>query len=324
MRNRALAAAFVAGAFLALLPLAARAQDVTKPVTIGAASLGGVYYIWGGAFSELLRGALGVDATVQLTGGPVGNIKLLEAGVLDFGMITTAPAHEGWHGLGWAEGKRYRNARVLFPMYTSYFQMYALERSGIRSIHDLNGKRVGVGPVGGTPATYWPAIFDVAGVKPRAVNSGLAYLDDRLRLGTLDAHGSAIGLPWGLVSEIATDHPINLFGVPPSVAEAFVRKYPFFGRGEIPANTYKGQRDPIPTLTLWNFMAVRKDAPDDLVYRAVKATFERLDILAAAHKSAREVRAENIVLSPIPLHPAAARYYQEKGIALPEALLEAR
>jgi TRAP transporter TAXI family solute receptor len=324
MRIRTLAAPLLLVATLALFPFAAFAQGVAKPVTIGAASLGGVYYLWGGGFAEVLRVALDIDSTVQLTGGPVGNMKLLEAGVLDFGMVTTAPAYEGWNGLGWAEGKRYRNARVAFPMYMSYFQMYALEKTGIRSIQDLNGKRVGVGPVGGTPATYWPRVFETAGVKPRIINSGLAYLDDQLRIGALDAHGSAIGLPWGLVSDIAVDHQINLFGVPKDVAEAFVKKHPFFSLGAIPANTYKNQKDPLPTLTLWNFMAVRKDAPDEMVYRVVKATFERLDILAAAHRSAREVKADNIVLSPIPVHPGAVRYYHEKGIRLPETLVETK
>jgi uncharacterized protein len=323
MRNRTFAVPLLLVAVLAF-PLTARAQGVAKPVTIGAASLGGVYYLWGGGFAEVLRVALDLDSTVQLTGGPVGNMKLLEAGVLDFGMVTTAPAYEGWNGLGWAEGKRYRNARAIFPMYTSYFQMYALQKTGIRSIQDLNGKRVGVGPVGGTPATYWPRIFEAAGVKPRVINSGLAYLDNQLRIGVLDAHGSAIGLPWGLVAEIAAEQPINFFGVPPDVAEAFTRKHPFFATGAIPANTYRNQKDPITTLTLGNFMAVRKDLPDEMVYRVVKATFERLDILTAAHRSAREVKADNIVLSPIPVHPGAVRYYQEKGIKLPESLVDTK
>jgi uncharacterized protein len=323
MRTRTLSLALLLVAAL-LFPPAARAQGVAKPVTIGAASLGGVYYLWGGGFAEVLRVALDIDSTVQLTGGPVGNIKLIEAGVLDFGMVTTAPAYEGWNGVGWAEGKRYRNARVVFPMYTSYFQMYALEKTGIRSIQDLNGKRVGVGPVGGTPATYWPRVFEVAGVKPRVVNSGLAYLDDQVRIGAIDAHGSAVGLPWGLVAGIAADHQIRLFGVTPDVAEAFVKKHPFFSVGAVPANTYKNQKDPLTTLTLWNFMVVRRDAPDEMVYRVVKATFERLDILIAAHRSARAVKADNIVLSPIPVHPGAARYYGEKGITLPQNLVEAK
>jgi TRAP-type uncharacterized transport system substrate-binding protein len=64
-------------------------------------------------------------------------------------------------------------------------------------------------------------------------------------------------------------------------------------------------------------MAVHKDTSEDLVYRVLKATFERTDILVAAHKSAREIKAENIVASPIPLHRAAMRFFREKGITLP-------
>ena len=92
--------------------------------------------------------------------------------------------------------------------------------------------------------------------------------------------------------------------------------------GEIPANTYKSRREPIPTLVLGNFMAVHKDAPEELVYKVVKAAFDRTDILVAAHRSAQEIKAENVLASPIPLHRAAARFFRERGIALPERLAE--
>lgn len=315
-----LALAVMAGTFL--LPASASGQ-MPKAVTIGAAPVGGVYFVWGGGFAKLLSETLGIQGSVEVTGGPVHNIQLLDSKQLDFGMITAAPAYEGWQGEGWAKGKRYRNIRVIFPMYTTYFQMYALKKSGIRSIADLTGKRVGVGPVGGTPATYWPLILEVAGIKPaRLVNAGSADLNGQLKDGLLDANGQSLGLPWPIITEIETTHEINVFGVPKEVAEAFIKKYPYFTLGEIPAGTYKSATAPIPTLTLWNFMAVHKDAPDELVYRVLKATFERLDILIAAHRSAREVRAENAALSPIPLHPAAVRFYRERGISLPDRVVQ--
>jgi TRAP-type uncharacterized transport system substrate-binding protein len=68
-------------------------------------------------------------------------------------------------------------------------------------------------------------------------------------------------------------------------------------------------------------MVVHKDTPDDFVYEVVKATFDNVDILIAAHKSAEEVKAENVIYSPVPLHPGAAKYYQEKGITIPERLI---
>ena len=74
-------------------------------------------------------------------------------------------------------------------------------------------------------------------------------------------------------------------------------------------------------LTVWNFMVVPKDMSEDFVYEVVKTTFENVDILIATHKSAVEVKPENIVYSPIVLHPGALKYYKEKGIAIAENLI---
>ena len=182
-----------------------------------------------------------------------------------------------------------------------------------------------MGPVGSTPATYWPLVFEVANIKPaRIVNSGSAFLNSRLESGLLDANGSALGLPWPTITQVETTHEIAIFGIPRDVAEVFIRKYPYFSLAEIPAGTYKGNTAAIPTLALANFMAVHKDTPEELVYRVLKAIFERTDILVAAHKSAREIKAENIAASPIPLHRAAVRFFREKGDHLSERLTASR
>jgi hypothetical protein len=320
-----------AGAFLlvALTAPAVRAGEPRpgwpKAVTIGAAPVGGTYFIWAGGLAKLLNDKLGIPGSVEVTGGPVHNTQLVDAKQLEIGMVTAAPAYEGWEGLGWAKGKRHQNPRVIFPMYTTYFQMYALKKSGIASIHDLNGKAVGVGPVGGTPATYWPLILESAGVKPRRiVNAGSSDLNNQLKDGLLDANGQSVGLPWVLVTEIETTHEINFFGIPKPDADKFISKYPFFSPGVVPAKTYKSNKEDVHTLTVWNFVTVHKDAAEDFVYGMVKAVFDNVTILIAAHKSAVEVKPENIVHSPIPLHPGAVRYYQERGIKLPEKLLPPR
>ena len=201
--------------------------------------------------------------------------------------------------------------------------MYSLKKTGIKSIMDLNGKSVGVGPIGGTPATYWPLIFEVAGIKPgRIVNASSADLNSQLKDGMLDANGNSVGLPWVTITEVETTDPVNAYGVPSEVADKFIAKYPYFAKGVIPKGTYKSNPDQdLPTLTLWNFMVVPKDTPDDFVYEVVKATFDNVDILIATHKSASEVKTENVIYSPVPLHPGAVKFYQEKGITLPANLI---
>lgn len=296
-----------------------------KGVTIGAAPLGGTYFVWAGGFAKLLNDKVGVPANVESTGGPVHNVQLLQAKNLDFGMVTSAPAYEGFIGdpEGWSKGKKHPDIRVIFPMYTTYFQMYSLQSTGIKSILDLNGKSVGVGPVGGTPATYWPKILEAAGVKPkRIVNAGSSDLNSQLKDGMLDANGQSVGLPWVTVTEIQTTHDVNVYGVPADIAKKINEKTPSLALGSMPKGTYKSNPDhDIPTLTVWNFMAVHKDAPEDFVYEVLKATFANVDILIAAHKSAQEVKPEAIVYSPIPLHPGAVKFYKEKGIAIPDKMI---
>jgi TRAP transporter TAXI family solute receptor len=294
-----------------------------KSVTVGAAPVGGTYFVWAGGFTRLLNDKLGIPGNVESTGGPVHNVQLIEDNKLDFGMVTNGPAWEGWNGEGWAKGKKHQNQRAIFPMYTTYFQMYALKKSGIKGIHDLNGKSVGVGPVGGTPATYWPKIFAEAGVKPgRIVNASSADLNAQLKDGMLDANGQSVGLPWVTITEVETTNEVSVFGCEGADADNFVAKYPYFAKGVMPKGTYKANPDKdIETLTVWNFMVVPKDSPEDFVYEVVKATFANVDILIATHDSARETLAENIKYSPVILHPGAVKYYKEKGIQLPENLI---
>ncbi len=294
-----------------------------KSITVGAAPVGGTYFIWAGGFTKLLNEKLGIPGNVESTGGPVHNVQLIEENKLDFGMVTNGPAGEGWSGEGWAKGRKYQNQRAIFPMYTTFFQMYSLKKTNITSIMDLNGKSVGVGPVGGTPATYWPIIFQVAGIKPsRIVNASSADLASQLKDGMLDSNGQSVGLPWVTITQVETTDAVNAYGVPEDIADKFVAKYPYFAKGFVPKGTYKSNPDKdIPTLTLWNFMTVPKDMEADFVYEVVKATFANVDILIATHKSAEEVKPENVIYAPVPLHPGAVKFYQEIGIKLPDSLI---
>jgi hypothetical protein len=66
---------------------------------------------------------------------------------------------------------------------------------------------------------------------------------------------------------------------------------------------------------------VHKSLPDDFVYEVCKKYFENPDILIAAHPSAREARLDGVLISPLPLHPGAIKYYEEKGLKIPESLI---
>jgi hypothetical protein len=90
----------------------------------------------------------------------------------------------------------------------------------------------------------------------------------------------------------------------------------------IPANTYPGQTKDINTIAQPNFLSVRADVDEDAVYQITKTVYENLPFLNAIHGATKAMSVEKAIAGlPMPLHPGAARYYQEVGIQIPDRLL---
>ena len=90
----------------------------------------------------------------------------------------------------------------------------------------------------------------------------------------------------------------------------------------IPANTYAGQSKDVRTIAQPNFLAVHQDVPEETVYQIVKTVYENLPFLNNIHQATKAMSLERAIAGlPMPLHPGAAKFYQEKGIQIPDRLL---
>jgi uncharacterized protein len=122
------------GVIAALLAIAtstsvrAAGPDWPKSLTLATASPGGVYYVYGEELASILTEKLGITVNPLPTQGPVHNVKLVEGGGAQLGMITMGVGLQGWNGTGdWANGKHFRNMRALFPMYDTPFHAVVLQ-----------------------------------------------------------------------------------------------------------------------------------------------------------------------------------------------------
>ena len=155
-----------------LAPSIAGEPNWPDQMTLGTASPGGTYYVYGEGVANILTRALDMPVVRQATEGPLQNIELIEAGQIQFGFVTMGVALQAWNASGvWTGRAPARAMRAIFPMYDTPFQFLVLQQSGIRSIADIAGKHVGVGPHGGTSATYAPQFFSVLNVRTRVTNS---------------------------------------------------------------------------------------------------------------------------------------------------------
>src|ERR1700731_4992652 len=96
----------------------AAGPDWPKSLTLGTASPGGLYYVYGEALARILTEKLGITVNPLPTQGPVHNVKLVDSGAAQLGLITMGVGLQGWNGTGdWTNGKRFQDMRALFPMY---------------------------------------------------------------------------------------------------------------------------------------------------------------------------------------------------------------
>ena len=83
----------------------------------------------------------------------------------------------------------------------------------------------------------------------------------------------------------------------------------------IPAGTYDGQTEDVPTAAVINFLISHDGVSEDLAYQMTKQLFENLPDVVAAHKAASDIKLADAVKDmPIPMHPGAEKYYKEKGV----------
>lgn len=316
-------AALAAAAIMSVSAASAQDRaDWPSELTVGTASQGGVYFVYGNGLAGFLAEELGVNASGEVTGGPVQNVTLVQTGDHDIGLVTMGPAFEAWNGESeLAPGMEHKDIRALFPMYETPFQGVALRSSGITSVSDLGGKRVGVGPAGGTPGTYWPRFFDTLGLDVNISNAGAADTAGQLKDGLVDAFVFAAGLPIGAFSQLVAESDVVLFGFTDEELATIKEGHPEVSEFTIPSGTYTSQDEDQSSVAMWNFAIARADMPEDLAYEITKLVMENNDRMLQIHAAAAATLAENVDNNSfLPFHPGAVRYFEEIGITIADEL----
>ncbi len=309
-------AAFAAAAALAVsLTAPARADGFVNVLTGGTS---GVYYPLGVALSQLYgEGIPGVKVQVQATKASIENLNLLQQGRGEIAFALGDSLRDAWEGNTEAGFKaKLDKLRGIAAIYPNHIQIVALKASGVKAIADLKGKSLSVGaPKSGTELNA-RTIFAASGLKYADLGK-VEYLPfaesvDLMKNRQLDATLQSAGLGVASIRDLST----SVETVIVAVDEATVKKIgaPYVP-AVIPAGTYQGQSEAVPTAAVGNFLVTHADVPEEVVYRMTKLAFDNLDKLSAAHTAAKAIRLDTAIDGmPLPLHPGAARYFKEKGV----------
>tara|TARA_R110001599_G_scaffold97946_5_gene252197 strand:+ start:2526 stop:3443 length:918 start_codon:yes stop_codon:yes gene_type:complete len=297
-------------------------SDWPSEVILGTASQGGTYYIYGAGLAGLINQELGTNITSEVTGGPSQNVSMVQLEEHELGLVTMGPAIDALKGESPVmPGVVHDKVRAVMPMYSSIFHSVALDRSGITSAEELDGKQVGVGPAGGTNSIYVPRIFELIGVDATFRDGGVGDQGGQVQDGLLDALVLGGGVPLAAYSQLEAQAEVNIFGFSEADVEAIVSEYPEFSKSVVPSSGYGSLGEDIQTVAMWNFVVAHADVPESLVYEIVKVIMESPEAIQQVHRSAQETLPENFIYNTqIPFHAGAVRWFEENGYEIPDDL----
>jgi hypothetical protein len=295
---------------------AANAAPVFINILTGGTS--GVYYPIGVGLSQIYSdGIAGAKTSVQATKASVENLNLLQAGRGELALAlgdSVADAKNGVEDAGFKAPLT--KLRAIAGAYPNYIQIVANKESGIKTLADLKGKTISVGaPKSGTELNA-RAIFKAAGLTYEDM-SKVQYLPfaesvELIKNRQLDATLQSSGLGMAAIRDLSSTMPLNYVSIPPDVVSKIGNAA--YQPAQIPANTYDGQPESVPTVAITNILVTREDVSDDIAYQMTKLMFENLTRLGNSHSAAKDIKLQNAAKNlPIPLHPGAERYYKEAG-----------
>jgi len=329
--------AFLAGLTCLALAACGQTEADTKSYILTTATTGGTYYPVGVAISTLVKLNLqeeyGISLSAINSAGSGENVKLLQSGEAGFALIqglfgVWAETGQGAYGQASSE-LNLRSITMLWPNVEHFVISKDYVKTGtMADLVGFDGARFSVGNRNSGAKESNSMIFDALGIE-QGNDITWAYLGygaaaDALQNRTIGGFSAPAGAPVSAVvrafSSVGEDIVVLNF------SDAELAKVnegvDLWRRYIIPANTYPGQTEPIRTAAQPNFLAVRADIDEDVVYHVTRVIFENLSFLYSVHKATQVMTLETAVEGlPVKLHPGAVRFYREQGIPIPDRLL---
>lgn len=320
MKKTTKMAAVLAVALSAGFALSAYAQQ--KTMSIGTGGTGGVYYPLGGAVANVLSKNLpNVQATAEVTGGSVDNLKLIGTGKNELGFTMADAALNAYNG-----EDKFKSGKIplqtLLVVYPNRMHVVTIEGTGIEKMSDMKGKRISTGSPGSATEVMAFRVIEAAGLDKdkdmKRERLGVAESVNAIKDGKIDAFFWVGGIPTAAVTDLAATPGVKMKLVDHSeTVDKMNAKYgKLYTASTIKAGSYPGYDKDNKIAEVWNLIVTGDKMSNDDAYTIVKTLVEKKADLVAVHKEALSFSLDNQVQSrsPVPFHPGALKYFKEKGI----------
>ena len=320
MKRRSLLMLSVMGLSLGVaLPSVGQAA---KRIVFGGGPAGGTFQVVANAIQvyDPVKALEGYKIKAQSSAGSVENLRKVNQGRSDFGVVYSGHVYQGRNGMLKKDPNKYENVLAVSYLYGAPAQLVVRKGSGISKVSDLEGKKVGVGNAGSGAFANCELFFSHLGMWDKIERNAMGYNDAAQAFGNeqLDAFWLFTAFPSGAVIMAAQTNDIALVDLEAEAeSSGFFEKYPYFSKLAVPAGTYKGVDVDVPSFQDAALWVANADVPEQLVYDLLSLIYtdEGLAHMRSQKKTFKEMSIESGVKGIVtPLHPGAERFWREKGV----------
>lgn len=321
MKFRCLAATAILS--LSAIATTLPAQAETR-LAFGATNSQSAHYAYFAGLAQIVNGAFPdtYQASVVETGATVDNLKRMERGQLDIGLITTSTLYQAYSGVKSFDGRPVES-KLLWAYSLAPQNVVVRRDSGITELAALDGQKFGPGMRGSSTEATSQEVFDLLQITPdwvRGTNAeqANAIKDDRSEGFVKSAVGTSFD---ALTTDIAAFTPLQVLGLSDEQESKIRAELPELSIVEMPG----GEMENSGPYTAWGFMigvSARPDLDEQTAYDITKAAMENMAQQEAAFPAVKGLNLPELTLqyATSPLHPGAIRYYEEIGLTVPDNL----
>lgn len=288
-------------------------------LVIGTASSTGTFYYVGAAIGNAVSDASELNVMVQATAGSNENVALALSKDIDIGMANSDAIYGAYHGeMSYAEAGALDVMEVA-ALYESQLHVFVTDKSGIRDISDLKGKRVCVGSQGTSYLFINEAILNAYGISLNDITPyymNYAEAAQALADGDIDVAFQTGGYPIAGIQQYAATTSFRMLPISQEVIDGIIEAYPFTRPASIPTGVYENQanEEEAATIAYHTCLFTSGWVDEEKIYNFTKAMMGTLDSYKDTNDATRQIRPDTVATEYIPFHPGAERYYREAGL----------
>jgi len=312
---------YIAVAIVVMMSFPSDSLALKKRIIFGGGPAGGTFQVVANGIQvyKPVKEIKSFSVKAQTSAGSVENLRRTNAGKQQFSTVYSGHVWLGRNGKIKNDSRRYTEVMAVSWLYGAPAQLVVKKGSGIKSVKDLVGKKVGVGNAGSGAFANCELFFSHMGVWDKIERNAMGYNDAAAAFGNnqLDAFWLFTAFPSGAVIMAAQTNDIELVNLAADAKSSnFFAKYPYFGQLTVPAGTYRGVHYDAPSFQDSALWVANSKVSATVVYKLLSLIYtdDGLKHMVSMKKTFKYMSVNTGTLNIVtPFHPGAEKFWREKG-----------